>query len=1057
MSNNPISTCDLLYSDPGGMNDYGPNQTYTQVITSSIPNDRLEVNFLDFSLADGDTLWIYNGDNTNAPLIGISNSITGYAAKPFCTDDNPLGITYPSGTTGNTNDYLPSPGCLYFTPGPAWYFMRINDPGDLLIYISQTSIATGAGLDVDFACWGPFYANNQNDFMQRWCCGEYNLYDANTPSHRPADGNHTNDMGVYPVSNLVDCSYYSHSTEWAFIPNAQTGQFYILLITNYSEQPGEIFFNSVPKYSTATTDCSLLGSLSTSSHLCEGDPIVLNSNNNQPGITHTWNGPNGFTSTYPNLVIPNATPANSGTYYLTLTNQSGNSFVDSTYISVHAMPSVTLSSTALSICIGDSVTLTASGANNYSWNHDLGPESQHTTIPSDSITYIVIGNSYGCIDTAQISIAVNPLPQVEIQEPIAEICPNYSAIPINSIPSGGTPGYNYSWSGVGIVNQNNNTTLFNPEITYCDEEFSIVLEITDQNLCKGQDSIIIGISDTINPQFTTLPFPLLYATGTFPNYAMPDLTDIVRNNSSDNCWNINQLIISQSIEVGTTLNENCYVQVTVTDPCGNSCSTSIQIIIPLHIQITDVDHVSCFGANDGSAAVSSYGGIPPYQYQWSNSAPPGSTVISSLQAGTYQVTVTDSLGVALNDNITITQPDSLIVNYTKADTHCEQNNGMFEVTPSGGTPPYQYNWSQGGNNAEISDLVEGVYSCIVTDAHGCTTNLQDTIHKINPLHVVEIIGNRETCNQQNGSIQITLAEGTPPYEYLWNSANGSSGSELTQLVGDYYFVTITDQYGCTDTTSIEISSVNFSVSVAEITPSYCDRNNGTVTLALTGDVENPFIDWGPILHHNDLYAHRLSGGIYTVYIADYGCIDSITFEIEDIPRPIACFDYDPTGELEINQMVYFYNCSSHGEFYEWDFGDGYTYTEYNAQHAYYGGGKYEVTLYTSNQYGCIDSTSVFIIVRGGVTVHIPNAFTPDQDGFNDVFLPLFSLINETGYQLTIFNRWGQIVFHTTNPTDGWDGTYRNKEALAGTYGYVLIFQDEAGKKFKRVGSLHLIR
>jgi gliding motility-associated-like protein len=59
--------------------------------------------------------------------------------------------------------------------------------------------------------------------------------------------------------------------------------------------------------------------------------------------------------------------------------------------------------------------------------------------------------------------------------------------------------------------------------------------------------------------------------------------------------------------------------------------------------------------------------------------------------------------------------------------------------------------------------------------------------------------------------------------------------------------------------------------------------------------------------------------------------------------------------------------------------------------------------------------------------------------------------------LTIFNRWGQIVFHTTNPTDGWDGTYRNKEALAGTYGYVLIFQDEAGKKFKRVGSLHLIR
>ncbi|HQQ21668.1 MAG TPA: CUB domain-containing protein, partial [Bacteroidales bacterium] len=312
MSNTPVTTCNLLYSDPGGMDNYSPNQTFTQVITSSTTNNRLEVRFLDFNLEDGDTLWIYNGNSINAPLIGVfgiyvdpftftssgssltfrfksdnniesagwlaqiqcrsctpiatttgspcqpdPNSSTGYAAKPFCTDENPYGITYPSGTSGNTTAYITAPGCLGSTPAPAWYFMRINEPGDLLIFISQTS-ASGYGLDVDFACWGPFYADNQNDFMQRWCCGEYIFYDGYIPSHRPLNGNHTNSMGGYPVSNLIDCSYHWESTEWAFIPNAQEGQYYILLITNYSRSPGVISFNTVPQYTTGSTDCSLL-------------------------------------------------------------------------------------------------------------------------------------------------------------------------------------------------------------------------------------------------------------------------------------------------------------------------------------------------------------------------------------------------------------------------------------------------------------------------------------------------------------------------------------------------------------------------------------------------------------------------------------------------------------------------------------------------------------------------------------------------------------------------------------------------------------------------------
>lgn len=1112
MSNSPIHTCDLLYSDPGGMDNYSPNQNFTQVITSSSPNSRLEVRFLDFNLADGDTLWIYNGNSTNAPLVGIfgvyvnpfsftssggsltfkfksdnsiesagwlaqiecrsctpvatttgspcqpdPNSITGYAAKPFCTDENPMGITYPSGISGSTESYITAPGCLGSTPAPAWYFMRINTPGDLLIYISQTSIASGAGIDVDFACWGPFYADNQNDFMQRWCCGEYNLYDESASTHKHPNGVHTNDMGGYPISNLVDCSYHIESTEWAFIPNAQEGQYYILLITNYRRHPGIIYFNTVSEYTTATTDCSVLASITGSGHICEGESIYLNSNNNQPDITHSWSGPNGFTSTYPNPIIPGATSANSGTYYLTVTNQAGNSSTDSTQVFVHPIPSVTLSSSALSICSGESVTLTADGANSYSWSHDLGPGSQHTTIPPNNTNYIVIGNSYGCIDTAQITITVNPSPQVQIQEPMGEMCPNSATISINSISFGGSPGYSYSWSGVGIVNQNSSTTQFTPNITHCDTEIPVTLEVTDQNLCTGRDSISINVSDIINPQFTTLPFPFQYATGTFPNYTMPDLTDLVRNNSSDNCWNINQLNISQSIAAGAILNENCYVQVTVTDPCGNSSTASVRIIIPFYVQMTDSTQVSCFGGNDGSATVSGYGGIPPYQYQWSNSASPGGTVNSSLQAGNYQVTVTDSLGVSLSAYVTITQPNLLSVNYTTTDTYCERNNGKFEVIPAGGTPPYQYSWSNGENSAQVLSLEAGLYSCTITDIHGCTTSLHDTIHKLNPMEITGIIGYRETCNQHNGAIEITFSGGTAPYEYQWNSGSGSSGNNITQLASGYYFVTVTDQYGCTDTTSVEIGGVDFTASVLEVTPSYCEQNDGTVTLSLTGDVENPHIDWGPVLHHNHLYAYQLSGGSYTVYVEDYGCVDTVTFEIEEIPKPVACFEHEPNNELMVNQLIYFFNCSTDGESYEWKLGDGSSYVGYDAQHRYLSTGIYKVTLVTTNQYACVDSSSVNILISGEITVFIPNSFTPNHDGVNDVFIPIFSSVSETGYQLSIFNRWGEIIFQTTNPSDGWDGTHQNKAVPSGTYSYLLYFQNDNGKGFKRTGSINLIR
>ncbi len=201
--------------------------------------------------------------------------------NPFCTDENPLGITYPSGTgSSNAGVFLgsSSAGCLGSSPRAAWYYMRIENPGDLLLYIEQFNTA-GAGIDVDFACWGPFPTSDIPTFLSDLCNGTYELYTGSASSHRPSGGNHQNNTGSYPTPAnwtgnnipMVDCSYYADPTEWCYIPNGQWGEIYLLLITNFNGSSGTITFTAedVP-YAQATTDCTVLMGLESNAPICEG-------------------------------------------------------------------------------------------------------------------------------------------------------------------------------------------------------------------------------------------------------------------------------------------------------------------------------------------------------------------------------------------------------------------------------------------------------------------------------------------------------------------------------------------------------------------------------------------------------------------------------------------------------------------------------------------------------------------------------------------------------------------------------------------------------------------
>jgi len=160
------------------------------------------------------------------------------------------------------------------------------------------------------------------------------------------------------------------------------------------------------------------------------------------------------------------------------------------------------------------------------------------------------------------------------------------------------------------------------------------------------------------------------------------------------------------------------------------------------------------------------------------------------------------------------------------------------------------------------------------------------------------------------------------------------------------------------------------------------------------------------------------------------------------PLPVADFNYSPMPIFADNPTVIFANTSLLNDLNYWEFGDGELSTQINPTHIYDQGiaNAYTVTLYVETDHGCRDSISRIVDVLEQLLFYVPNAFTPDGDQYNQVFLPVMTAgYNPYQYRLLIFNRWGELVFESRNAKHGWDGTYGGKPAAEGIYIWAIQF------------------
>ncbi len=295
-----------------------------------------------------------------------------------------------------------------------------------------------------------------------------------------------------------------------------------------------------------------------------------------------------------------------------------------------------------------------------------------------------------------------------------------------------------------------------------------------------------------------------------------------------------------------------------------------------NLKITDTD---CKLA-EGIAEITDISGRPgSYDIYWST----GDTTLraENMAAGTYNVTIIDPLGCAWSKPVTIRAigaPEIDMSSSRVIDVSCNRmKDGIIFISPTGGSPPYNYHWSDGETTQAINNLAEGEYDVKITDSEGCASSYSFVIGGPNPLKVTfnTIEAN---CGEADGVAEIFLQGGTPPFMYTWSS--GHTGNIATDLPGGVYSVKITHNNGCIDSARISINEINApDFQVTSVIPASCGASDGSIDISLAEDGLDCIFEWSDGTSAEDLL--QVPEGIYnvTVSLRDGNCSKSQVAEI----------------------------------------------------------------------------------------------------------------------------------------------------------------------------------
>jgi gliding motility-associated-like protein len=476
-------------------------------------------------------------------------------------------------------------------------------------------------------------------------------------------------------------------------------------------------------------------------------------------------------------------------------------------------------------------------------------------------------------------------------------------------------------------------------------------------------------------------------------------------------------------------------------------------------------------SSSGTASVSVVGGVPPYTYSWNTTPPQTSPTATGLAPGTYIVTVYDATGCFYNkDTIVIPNTGGFTSTSTQVNATCfGGNNASATVNPTGGATPYTYAWST--NPIQTTPTIAGVpagnYTCLITDATGCTSTVTFTITQP-PAVTGSILSsvNVSCFGGNNGSATATGSGGTGTITYSWSTSPPQTGITATSLIAGTYVVTIKDANGCSITQTVTITQPTGMTINTSSTPASCGVKDGTASVTSSGGALPYTYLWLTNPVQATPTATGLGAGSYIIIITDAnGCTQQQSISVTGGMMPIADFHFLPEEVSLLDPIVAFVDLSAGNPvIWSWTFGDTASGANnisplQNPYHTYSDTGTFCITLVISDASGiCKDTVVKCLKVEAPYTFYIPNAFTPNSDSWNEMFLGYGTNIKD--FHIMIFDRWGNKIFESHDITKGWNGKVKatsGQLVQEDVYVWKVEILDIYNKQHKYIGHLTMVK
>ncbi|WBM73112.1 gliding motility-associated C-terminal domain-containing protein [Saprospira grandis] len=710
--------------------------------------------------------------------------------------------------------------------------------------------------------------------------------------------------------------------------------------------------------------------------------------------------------------------------------------------------------------------------------------------------YVTITDANGCTATDSVVVS-DPSPlDLVVASTIDPNCGSTADGSITVAANGGAAGYLYNING-GLA-QSSPTFANLGGGTY-------TIEVVDNNLCSSTLTVDLTSPDTL--------IALLSATDVSCNGLQDGtVTTTVTGGTPypNGGYVYNWSPIGQTTANIGNLQGNVNYTVTVTDANGCSDVQTVFVAEPTAMQanILDIQHVTCNGINDGELTLNLFGGNGGYDYSLDGGANFTSVttnplVLTGLAGGTYQIVIRDSSSISceIPVSVEILETDGITVDVTTTPVSCVgDEDGTVSAIATGGTGPYSFEWSANaatqttqtatGLDANFIDSVfqAAPYFVIVTDANGCTdTSAAVGIAEPDTLEINPVVDQNVSCfGAADASISINPTGGNTidGFTVLWD--NGATTTTLSDLDGDiFYTATVTDAKGCQEVATVFVDEPDPIVAGFTTDSVSCFAgNDGLIQIdsnGITGGTPFNGTDYEFSLDENGpftsdvIFNQGLTAGVYTVFVRDSnGCVlevDSLAI-FEPAQLTVQAFS-DQTirmgEEVTVNASVNSVNIDS--TLINWSYVD----QDGNQNVLCQGGDCFELTLNELTQTTqltfdlgtpCNDTASVVITVNEARSIFVPNAFTPNGDGSNDVFTVYGSVDIERIDKFMVFDRWGELVYEATDfapndPSAGWDGTFRGKLMDPAVFVYYVEFTTVDGKTAEdgnvRKGDVTLLR